>query len=220
MMKYRTCVHEFQIGKFNISIEKVSNIDELFEALLAKGDAHEDVKDERIPYWAELWPSALALSKHMCEMNIEWSGKKILEIGAGLGLPSIVAGKLGGDITVSDYLPEAVAFSKQNCLRNLHTEGNFIALDWREPNLVEPVDILLAADIAYEKRMFPFLPGAFKQLCKSDGLILLSEPNRAFAKPFFAEMQKNGLKVKQSVQVEQSLFGVDYLVNIFEIRLS
>ena len=112
-MIYDTEVFQIAIAPYLIDIERVTNIDALFEDLIAKGDEHEDMKDERIPYWAELWPSALALSHYMVAMSLDWKEKSVLEIGCGLGLPSVVAGELGArEVVLSDYLVEAVAFAK------------------------------------------------------------------------------------------------------------
>jgi predicted nicotinamide N-methyase len=214
---YKTSGFQIQIGSYFIDIERITNIDELFDNLLAKGDNHEDVQDERIPYWAELWPSALALSHYMVELNYDWQGKNVLEIGCGLGLPGIVAGKLGAMVTLSDYLPEAIDFAKANWQRNNDTMAQFLTLDWRKPNINLAADVLIAADIAYEKRMFEFLIPAFQTLCKPDGVILLSEPNRAFAQSFLEGIEKEGFIVKK-VQKKQSLLGMEYNINILEIR--
>lgn len=215
---YQTSIHTFTIGGIQVSIEKVTNIDELFDCLLAKGDHHADVIDERIPYWAELWPSALALSDYITNLDLNWNGLEVHEIGAGLGLPSIVTGKLGGRVTISDYLPEAIAFAKSNWNRNIASPPNFKILDWRNPYNISPADVLLAADVAYEQRMFKYLPNAFRNLCKKGGLILLSEPNRAFAQSFLANISSEGLQLQRKIQMSQTLFGQEYLINILELR--
>ncbi len=215
-MNYTTAQLSLQIGSYLIDIERITNIDELFNALIEKGEQHEDVQDERIPYWAELWPSALALSHYMCQMKFDWQDKTVLEIGAGLSLPSIVAGKLGANLTISDYLVEAIDFAKANWARNNPQQANFQVLDWREPNSAMAADVLIAADVAYEKRMFDYLIPAFKTLCKPDGVILLSEPNRAFAKPFLQQLDNQDFIIKKN-QIEQTLLGMNYVINVLEM---
>lgn len=216
-MVYQTEVLSLQIGTQNIDIERVTNIDALFDLLLAKGDEHEDMKDERIPYWAELWPSALALSHYMSEMDFDWKDKKVLEIGAGLALPSILAAKLGAQVTVSDYLLEAVEFARKNHERNNLFNSLFLQLDWRKAESSLAADVLIAADVAYEKRMFEPLLTAFHFLCKENGLILLAEPNRSLASDFLESLNNQDFVLKK-VQVPQSLLGLNYKINIFEIR--
>jgi predicted nicotinamide N-methyase len=218
-MTYDTEVIQLTIASYSIDIERVTNIDALFDDLIAKGEEHEDMKDERIPYWAELWPSALALSHYMATMDLDWKEKTVLEIGCGLGLPSVMAGKLGAtNVVLSDYLAEAVDFAKANWNRNISAQAKGITVDWRSPNPDLAADVLIAADIAYEVRAFEYLAPAFKTLCKPNGVILLSEPNRAFAKIFLQQLDNEGFTIKKH-QTKQSLFGVEYLINIFELRL-
>ena len=201
-----------------IDIERVTNIDELFDNLISKGENHSDVLDERIPYWAELWPSALALSIHLTKLELDWSTFHVHEIGSGLALPSIVAGKLGAKVTVTDYLPEAVEFAEANWKRNTDSPAEFRVLDWRVPTGFPKADLILAADIAYEQRMFNELPNAFKTLCKSGGKIFLSEPNRAFAQPFLERLAETNFKLQNRIQVSQELFGQQYKINILELQ--
>lgn len=219
MQQYHTELLNLNIKGIDIAIERVTNIDELFERLIAKGDAHEDMMDERIPYWAELWASALAMSQYLVDSNMDWNGKKVLEIGAGLGLPSIVAGKLGAtDVTISDYLPEAVDFAQQNWNRNNLHQAAFVTMDWRNPPVNFAADIVLAADIAYEQRMFEFLPLAFKALCKKGGTVVLSEPNRAFAQPFMAELKNQGFEVEKTTYPIE-LFDLKQNINLLIMRV-
>ncbi len=214
MLKYQTELLNLNIEGIDIAIERVTNIDELFERLIAKGDVHEDMLDERIPYWAELWASALAMSQYLVQSKMDWTDKKVLEIGAGLGLPSIVAGKLGATaVTVSDYLPEALDFAEKNWNRNNTHQANFVTMDWRNPDVTLAADVLLAADIAYEQRMFESLPLAFKALSKKGGTILLTEPSRGFAQDFIKELANQGFKIEKKVmQIE--LFGLKQDVNL------
>lgn len=214
LQKYQTELLQLNIEGIDIAIERVTNIDELFERLIAKGDDHEDMVDERIPYWAELWASALAMSQYLVQSKMDWTGKKVLEIGAGLGLPSIVAGKLGAtDISISDYLVEAVDFAKKNWAKNNTHAANFITMDWRNPDIAFAADILLAADIAYEQRMFDALPIAFKTLCKKGGTILLTEPNRGFAKTFMEDLHHQGFEIEKKT-FNISLLGLNQNVNL------
>lgn len=215
-MIYETAHLQLNIGNQVIEIEQVTNIDALWNTLLA--NEAEDMKEESSPYWAELWPSALALSHYISEMDYQWAGQKVLEIGAGLALPSIVTAKLGAEVTISDYLQEAIDFSKKNLDRNKISNAKFIQLDWRNPNPSLAADVLIAADVAYEKKMFEPLVHAFKQLCKPNGIILLAEPNRNLAKDFLENLGNQGFKIKKT-QKSQLLHNMNYTINILEIRI-
>jgi len=209
---------EIKIYDRIIKVDTVSDIDELFEALVSKGPDHEDVKDERIPYWADLWPSAVALSNYILKTNLIVPGTKVLEIGCGLGLPGIVAGQLGAKVILSDYIQEALDFAGHNWSLNNSDPADLLLMDWRKPNPTLKVDVVLASDIAYEKKSFDDLIMTFKILLKGGGKMLISEPNRAFAQSFFDGLQDKGFSVisqKDSLEFR----GQKYSIYIHELLL-
>lgn len=113
------------------------------EALIDE-DAFAD--DEFLPYWAELWPAARALAEALPDVD----GLRVVELGCGLGLPSLVVAAKGGSVTATDWSPDAIALLRKNASRNgleLHAEVR----DWREP-WAEQFDLALAADVLYEQR--------------------------------------------------------------------
>jgi predicted nicotinamide N-methyase len=215
-MNFKTEEHSLLIEGMALRVISVTNFDELYDQLIAKGLEHDDVADERIPYWAELWPSAVGLSIHLAKHPEQIAGKKVLEIGCGLGLPACVAAKLGGKVSATDYLQDAVDFAEKNAVAN-HVNGiQFTTLDWRKPDGIEPWEVLLASDVAYDRSQFEHLLGAFKLLVKPGGLILLSEPNRYIAAPFLAQLRQIGYTVEQSVY-EVSVKGISSKVSVYSL---
>jgi predicted nicotinamide N-methyase len=103
-------------------------------------------RDEFLPYWAELWPAATALAVALPDV----AGLRVVELGCGLGLPSLVAAARGADVTASDWAEDAVELLRENAARNglaLRAEVR----DWREP-WPERFDVAIAADVLYEHR--------------------------------------------------------------------
>jgi len=192
---WNTIEEEIRIGELNVRINRISDIDSLFNSLIAKGDNDPDVLDERIPYWAELWPSAIALSKFLVEQKVIHAGAKVLEIGCGLGLPGIVAAKLGANVIFSDYLPEALEAARMNAHQNGISDSAFLTMDWRKPEMIPGLQFILASDVAYERRSFESLMQAFDFYIRKNVVIILSEPNRAFAKPFLQDLNKSGFEL-------------------------
>ena len=114
--------------------------------------------DEFLPYWAELWPAATALAQALPDV----SGLRVVELGCGLGLPSLVAAARGADVTATDWAADAIELLRENAARNglqLRAER----WDWREPR-AEHYDLALAADVLYERRNVEPLVARFREL--------------------------------------------------------
>ncbi|HST16058.1 MAG TPA: methyltransferase domain-containing protein [Gaiellaceae bacterium] len=104
-------------------------------------------EDEFLPYWAELWPAATALAAALPETL---AGVRVVELGCGLGVPSLVAAGRGAEVTALDWAEDAVSLLRQNAARN--GLGLTVTVhDWREP-LAARFDLALAADVLYERR--------------------------------------------------------------------
>jgi predicted nicotinamide N-methyase len=103
-------------------------------------------QDEFLPYWAELWPAATALAEALPDV----AGLRVVELGCGLGVTSLVAAAKGGRVTATDWAPEAIELLRVNAERN-GLELRAEVRDWREP-WDERFDLALAADVLYERR--------------------------------------------------------------------
>lgn len=205
-----------QIGEYDFLLLRIRDIDELFSHLLKKGPEAIELSDERMPYWAELWPSAIGLSMHLLKNRKAINGKKIIELGCGLGLPGIVASKLNGDVLMTDYLAEALSIAKVNWKKNLTTKFKGMKIDWRNVKEDIKYDVILASDVAYESRSFLPLLSSLKLLLKKDGVIYISEPNRKFTSPFIEMLSKVFLITKFDHTVV--LDSISYVVSIYECK--
>ncbi|HEX6763792.1 MAG TPA: methyltransferase domain-containing protein [Gaiellaceae bacterium] len=104
-------------------------------------------EDEFLPYWAELWPAATALVE---ALPGRLDGVRVLELGCGLGVPSLVAAARGAEVTAVDWAEDAVRLLRRNARRNRLTLAAR-RHDWRQP-LGRVFDLALAADVLYERR--------------------------------------------------------------------
>ena len=138
-------------------------------------------EDEFLPYWAELWPSGVALARAVAARDVR--GLRVLELGCGLGLPSLAAALGGADVLATDWAGEAVALLRRNAARNGATlRAEVVRWDEPEPLLREaPWDLVLGADLLYEARNAGQLATLLPSL---GGELLLAEPGRPYARAF------------------------------------
>jgi predicted nicotinamide N-methyase len=208
---------QLKLSGKSIRMLRVTNTDQLYAELVAKGDTDEEVKDERIPYWADLWPSAIALATEVLQSASIKKGTRVLEIGCGLALPGIAAGLKGAEVLMTDYMKEPLGFASINWKMNLPGTPALMQLDWRNPDAGLNYEVILASDIAYEKRSFGALLKTFRTLLPPNGLILLSEPNRLIARDFILNLPSEGFEVKQK-GMEVPFHGRNNGVSVYQIR--
>jgi len=146
------------------------------EALL---DEHAFEHEEFLPYWAELWPSGVALARRVAVRALR--GARMLELGCGLGLPSLAAARAGGRVVATDWSPQAIELLHGNAARN-DVRLETAIVDWRAPaTIVEraPWDLVLGADLVYERRNVPLLLDLLPRLLDARGQLWLADPGRA-----------------------------------------
>jgi predicted nicotinamide N-methyase len=153
------------------------------EALLSE-EAFEH--EEFLPYWAELWPSAIALARVVRRRDVE--GLRVLELGCGLGVPSIVAALGGAQVLATDWSPEGLEVAELNAARNrAELEAALVSWAGAEPLVRSaPWDLVLGADLLYERRNVDQLLSLLPRL---GGEILLAEPGRPPAARFFERIE-------------------------------
>jgi predicted nicotinamide N-methyase len=153
------------------------------EALL-DDDAFE--QEEFLPYWAQLWPSAIVLARATARLRL--AGRHVLELGCGLGLPSIAAALEGASVLATDWSADAVAFAAANASRNGAALRTAVC-SWTHPEALlaeAPWDLVLAADVLYEARNVDQLLDLLPRLVDSSGQVLIADPGRRPAGRFLA----------------------------------
>jgi predicted nicotinamide N-methyase len=147
----RTSSEQLQVGGVTLALVRPAEPEELLDE-----DAFAD--DEFLPYWAELWPAGLALAD---ALPGDLAGVHVVELGCGLGLPSLVAAARGARVTAVDWAADAVVLLRENAARNdLTVEA--VHADWR--TFDGGFDLVLAADVLYESRNVEPLAGLLSRI--------------------------------------------------------
>jgi predicted nicotinamide N-methyase len=137
--------------------------------------------EEFLPYWAELWASAVALAHDVSIRSLR--GKPTLELGCGLGLPSIAAARAGGRVLATDWSPDAIRATAANAERN-DVEVETLRCAWDEPNPIVargPWALVIASDVLYERRNGPLLLDLLPRLGDE---VWIADPGRRPADAF------------------------------------
>jgi predicted nicotinamide N-methyase len=141
-------------------------------------------QEELLPYWAELWPSGIALARALDGRALR--GVPVVELGCGLGVPSIVAAQAGGRVLATDWSVPALEFAADNAARNGATIETAL-VDWGDPDeLVArgPFGLVLGADVLYERRNTTILLSLLPRLVAPGAEVWLADPGRATADTF------------------------------------
>jgi len=181
------------------------------EALL---DEHAFEHEEYLPYWAELWPSGVALARAVSARALR--GARVVELGCGLGLPSIAAALAGGRVLATDWSAEAVAWAADNAARNGVALETLVCA-WAEPEpLVErgPWDLVLGSDLLYERRNGPLLLALLPRLLGPRGEAWIADPGRAPAPDFLEAARAAGFRVESRRDREHPTVEVHRLLPV------
>jgi predicted nicotinamide N-methyase len=175
--------------------------------------------DERLPYWADLWPSARALAASLLELN-DLPGRAI-ELGCGVGLPSLALKSRGVDVLATDWYDDALRFAELNADRNGLGPLQTMSLDWRRiPSIATGrFDLLIAADVLYEERNVPAVARAIEALLKPAGEALLADPGRSYLPAFLRQMESHWRveRLRDRRERPQVEGGVEMVIQLFKL---
>ena len=159
------------------------------EALI---DEERFAREEFLPCWAELWPSARALACAVAELPLQ--GLAVVELGCGLGLPSLVAAAGGARVLATDWAPEALPFVAENARRN-GVAVELLECGWAQPDALVargPFAVVLASDVLYERANVALIAALLPRLVAPGGQVLLADPGRPALDAFLSAMAAAG----------------------------
>ncbi|MFT5697616.1 MAG: putative nicotinamide N-methyase [Desulforhopalus sp.] len=169
--KYSLTFDSLKVSDNTIRILKVADLEEFLEGKDPLADVSE------FPFWIRLWDAAMILS-YVLGAQTETKGKRLLELGAGLGAPGLAAAAAGFDVTLSDYEDIIMDFQKVSAAASGLNNVAFRHIDWLNPPEIEPFDVLAGAEILFRDEFFEPLLNIFKTCLKPDGMIYLAHDSK------------------------------------------
>ena len=164
------------------------------------------------PYWAQLWDAAIGMCHELAQRS-ELAGKRVLDLGCGLGATGAVAAAKGANVLMVDNAPPALEFAILNswqwrdCVQAQR-------LDWTTGNLDEKFDWILGADIVYDPRDLQQLDSFWRKHLSSSGQVLLSEPSRAMTGDLMKTLSQLGWSWHE---YSREFPGIDCEIQFFEM---
>lgn len=166
---------DVHVGPLSLHVARPRSAEDLI-------DEDEYARDERLPYWAELWPSALVLAEALTRRDL--AGRRVVEVGCGVGVPAVVAALLGADALATDWYAPALAFTHANAAASAARVETML-VDWADPpdELLRrpPADLVIGADVLYEERNGPALAALLPRILADGGEALIADPRRPHA---------------------------------------
>jgi predicted nicotinamide N-methyase len=153
---------------------------------------------ERLPYGVVLWPAAIALAHEVASRADALRGARVLELGAGTGLPGIVAASLGARVVQTDRHELALSVCRRTGARNGVKSLEYRAADWSRWDDADTYDLILGSDILYRDATHPELRRIFETNLAPGGRVLLTDPFRAPSLGLLEAMDGDGWTVTLS----------------------
>jgi ETFB lysine methyltransferase len=174
-------------------------------------------RDERLPHWAEIWASSVALAKRLATETGQ--SRRLLELGCGLGLVSAVATVHGFDVTATDYYVDALEFTRFNSIHNGQPPPSTRLADWRDfPKDLGRFDFVVASDVLYERIYADLVAAAFAAALNPEGIGLLADPQRQNGALFPEACRCHGLKVLRMSGVSIDFGEKKQTIDLYELR--
>lgn len=195
-LAYQTLSTSYQFGSAKLQIEHLSDVEAAIDLVFdwLKACNLPDVEIEHLaPYFGTIWPSALALAEWMAREgeSSRLAGKRVLELGCGLAVPSFVAAYYGAEVVLSDSHPDVPRFLKRNVQLNFDLDLFYVPAHHKDsPPLAERFDYVIASDVLYESHHVDVFSAALNRYGSAETKVVVADPGRAWIQSFVQRMNK------------------------------
>ena len=207
--RFDTVIEDVPVGDRVFSILRPRKSDDLIR--------EEDfVEDERLPYWADIWPASTILANQIISRNGQ--GRRLLELGCGVGLVTTAAMASGHEVVASDYYTDALAFTRANAFHNLGKSPVATMMNWRKfPEDATNFDKVIASDVLYESEYAKILPGILMRALSLHGVGLIADPGRIAAPEFLERCEDAGLELLGKETFPYEVGEIKQKIDIYEL---
>lgn len=194
---YEVLLREFLGIKFYCLKSLDQSIDQLCN-ILGEDLMDDALKEDYCPYFGVPWEAGLGLTQYLSQLDLK--GKKIIEIGSGLSIPSFLCANKGAHVLATDFHADVKVFLEINQKLN-NVEFDFFQMNWRnEYHDLGKFDLVIGSDVLYESAHPDHVAKSLIDFLAPNGKIILSDPGRAYVQKFVLSMNRMGFKEKTAFE--------------------
>lgn len=196
-IKYPTQIKQRKLGNKLYVMEVIRDLDEAIDLIcdsMTPDEQLDPFAEDLCPYFGILWPAAEALSQYLNDNPEFVRKKKVLELGCGLGFPSMVASHLGAEVLATDFHPDVEEYFQRNC-RHSSLKIAYERLNWREDSAdLGKFDVVMGSDILYESKHPQEVARGLIKFLRPGGVVILTDPGRNYLQYFVDAMKQEGFQ--------------------------
>ena len=194
MPGYATRLHTVRLGGHDFRIRALSDLQQFADPTGSASRA--GISSSLWSLFGQIWPSGRVLAEAMSSFDV--AGKRILELGCGLGLSSLVLAHRGANVVASDHHPLAESFLAYNAGLNNLPAVTYRDLPWAVPDTtLGRFDLIIGSDILYERDHAAQIAAMMQRHASPDAELLVTDPGRVNSAPFSRAMAAQGYEVTE-----------------------
>jgi len=208
--RFRTVSSVLRVDDRELSLIHPANAEDLI-------DEAEFERDERLPYWADIWPSARVLATHVA--RLKGRGRSLLELGCGAGLVATSAALAGFRVCATDYYEDALRFTELNVAEHTGEVPETRLVDWRKlPRDLGRFDLVVGSDVLYERAYGGLVARAVDITLKRGGEAVIADPGRIAADDFVRDAAERGLQLVAHEEVPFVEGAIRQKISLYRLR--
>ena len=173
-------------------------------------------RDERLPYWADIWPSARVLATYVA--RLDGAGRSLLELGCGAGLVATAAALAGFRVCATDYYEDALRFTALNVAEHTGEMPETRLVDWRQlPRDLGRFDFVVGSDVLYERAYGELVARTVDITLKRGGRAVIADPGRIAAEEFVRDAAERGLHLAAQEQVPFVEGAIRQTISLYQL---
>ena len=208
--RFQTIESELVVGDRTLSILHPASADDLI-------DEKEFERDDRLPYWADIWPSARILASYVA--RLPGNDRSLLELGCGAGLVATAAAVAGFRVCATDYYEDALRFTELNVAEETGLVPETRLVDWRKiPTDLGRFDLVVGSDVLYERIYGRLVAKAIDMTLARSGEAVIADPGRIAADEFVHAAGERGLTLVGHDRVPHVDGAIRQTISLFRFR--